>query len=139
MAKTNKTRETEANVDTFLESISDEKKRADCATVCRMMEKLTGSEPKMWGASMVGFGNYHYKYDSGHEGDWFLAGFSPRKANLTLYLMAGYDHFPELMKRLGKYKTGKSCIYINKLEDINLEVLEELIASSVKRSKETHG
>lgn len=139
MAKTNKTQETEASVTAFLESISDDKKRADCTTVCRIMEKLTGSEPKMWGASMVGFGSYHYKYDSGHEGDWFLAGFSPRKANLTLYLMAGYEHFPELMKRLGKYKTGKSCIYINKLEDINMEVLEELIASSVKRSKETHG
>jgi hypothetical protein len=97
------------------------------------MKKATNAEPKMWGTSIIGFGDYHYKYESGRENDWFLAGFSPRAQNLTLYMMGGLD--PELLKKLGKYKTGKGCLYINKMEDVDSKVLSELITSAVKRTK----
>ncbi len=91
----------------------------------------------MWGSSIVGFGNYHYKYESGREGDWFLTGFSPRKQNLTLYIMPGFAQYDELMKKLGKHKTGKSCLYIKSLEDINLPTLKQLIQQSVKHMTKT--
>ena len=130
-----KTKQNEQNVEDFLNGISDEKRRADCFAVLEMMKKITGEEPKMWGASIVGFGNYRYKYESGREGDWFMAGFSPRKTSLTLYIMSGFTHYDELLGKLGKHKTGKSCLYINKLEDINSEVLEELINDSVENVK----
>jgi hypothetical protein len=96
------------------------------------MKQVTRKKPKMWGPSIVGFGEYHYRYESGHEGDSFLAGFSPRKQNLTLYIMAGFTRYDGLMKKLGKYKTGKSCLYIKKLDDIDLSVLGELITLSVQ-------
>ena len=127
-----KTKLNDASVEKFLKSVSDEKMRKDCFTILELMKKITKAEPKMWGSSIVGFGTYHYKYESGREGDWFLTGFSPRKQNLTLYIMSGFSKYNELMQKLGKYKTGKSCLYINSLEDINLNVLKNLVAQSVK-------
>jgi hypothetical protein len=127
-----KTKQTDASVEAFLNGISDEKRRKDCWTVLDLMKKATKSEPKMWGSSIVGFGNYRYKYESGREGDWFIAGFSPRKQNLTLYLMAGVERFGGLLSKLGKHKTGKGCLYINTMEDIDVAVLKELIGKSVE-------
>lgn len=126
-----KTKVNEKSVNDFLDSVTDERKRQDSYQILKLMEKVTGSQPKMWGDSIVGFGSYHYRYESGREGDWFLTGFSPRKQNLTLYIMAGFDEYEELLSRLGKYKTGKSCLYINRLTDVDLAVLEELITTSV--------
>ena len=128
-----KTKVTKANVEKFLAGIKDERKREDCFQILKIMKKATKAEPKMWGPSIIGFGDYHYIYESGREGDWFLTGFSPRAQNLTLYMMGGFDS--ETLKKLGKYKTGKGCLYINKLEDINLKVLNDLITTSVKKSK----
>ena len=102
------------------------------------MKEVTGEEPKMWGDSIVGFGDYHYQYASGREGNWFLAGFSPRKQNLTLYIMAGFDNYDTLLSQLGKYKTGKSCLYINKIADVNLDVLKELVQQSVAHMRQAH-
>ncbi|SRR6266498_1133169 len=127
-----KTVPTKINVDKFLKGITDEKKRTDCYQILDMMRKATKAEPKMWGTSMVGFGKYHYVYESGREGDWFIAGFSPRKQNLTLYSMGGFNQFDELMGQLGKHTTGKGCLYINKLEDVDIKVLKKLISNSVK-------
>lgn len=129
-----KTKVTKVSVDTFLQRIRDEKKREDCYQILKIMKKATKAEPKMWGTNIIGFGDYHYVYESGREGDWFLAGFSPRAQNLTLYMMGGFDQ--ELLKKLGKYKTGKSCLYINKLDDVDTKVLSELIATSVKKNKQ---
>lgn len=134
----NKTKKNHRSVTDFLEGVENEKKRADSLAVLELMQEVTGESPKMWGASLVGFGDYHYKYESGREGDWFLTGFSPRKQNLTLYIMAGFDEYDELMSRLGKFKTGKSCLYIKKLEDVDLDVLCELVSKSVKHTLETH-
>ena len=128
-----KTRLTRASVGKFLEGIKDEKKRQDCYQLLKIMKKATRAEPKMWGTSIIGFGDYHYVYASGREGDWFITGFSPRVQNLTLYTMGGFDR--DVLKRLGKYKTGKGCLYINKLEDVDTKVLDELITKSVKKSK----
>ena len=126
-----KTKPNEQSVEAFLNSVEDEKKRQDCLTVLEIMRQITKAEPQMWGTSMVGFGSYHYKYESGREGDWFVAGFSPRKQNLTLYIMAGFSRYDELLSKLGKFKTGKSCLYINKIEDVDLPTLKELIKQSV--------
>lgn len=125
-----KTSLNDGDVKAFLESVKDEKKRADSFTIFNMMKEITGLEPKMWGNSIVGFGSYHYKYESGREGDWFLTGFSPRKQALTVYIMAGFGKYNKLMARLGKYKTGKSCLYIKKLSDVDQEVLKSLIQES---------
>jgi hypothetical protein len=133
-----KTKETEQSVEAFLNSIEDEKKRQDSFVILDLMKQVTGLEPKMWGSSMVGFGRYHYKYASGHEGDAYLTGFSPRKQNLTIYIMPGFEHYDELMQKLGKYKTGKSCLYVNKIENIDLEILKELVKQSVELMKETY-
>lgn len=119
----------------FLQSVENEKRKADSLVVMQMMEEITGEKPVMWGPSIVGFGSYHYKYASGHEGDWMITGFSPRKQALTLYIMPGFDRYENLMSQLGKYKTGKSCLYINKLEDVDKNILHELIAHSVKHMK----
>ena len=131
----NKTKATTKSVPEFLEQIEDPKKRSDCVTIALMMERLTGSQPKMWGDSIVGFGDYHYKYASGREGDWFLAGFSPRKQNLTIYIMGYLEFYSELLEGLGKFKHGKGCLYIKKLEDIDMKVLETLISTSIERLK----
>lgn len=126
-----KTKATDASVEEFLQGVSDETKRQDCYEILKIMKKATKAEPKLWGSSIVGFGDYHYVYDSGREGDWFITGFSPRAQNLTLYMMGGFD--PELLQQLGKYKTGKGCLYIKKLEDVDTKVLAELIAKSVRK------
>ncbi len=130
----NKTQKTAASVTDFLDNIPDQKKRQDCFTVLALMSEITGLEPKMWGASIVGFGDVHYKYASGREGDWFKVGFSPRKQNLTLYIMDGFPKYQELLGKLGKHKTGVSCLYINKLADIDLAVLREMISQSVGKT-----
>ena len=128
----NKTRETKTSVAAFLNAIDDKRKRADAKKIAAMMRKATGKRAKMWGTAIVGFGTYHYKYESGREGDWALVGFSPRKQNLVVYIMPGFEKFPTLMKKLGKYKTGKSCLYLNKLDNVDESVLEQLIDKSVK-------
>jgi hypothetical protein len=133
-----KTRQNERSVEEFLEGVTDEQRRRDCLSVLEIMKRVTRTEPSMWGSSIVGFGKYHYKYESGREGDWFLTGFSPRKKSLTLYFMAGFDQYEELMGKLGKHKTGKSCLYINKLEDVDSSILEELIRRSVDHVTKTH-
>ena len=136
MAKAeNKTKETRASVVKFLNGVKDEKMREDSFKILKMMKQITKSEPKMWGSSMVGFGNYHYKYASGREGDWFITGFSPRKQSLTLYTMTYLEKHKDILKRLGKFKTGKGCLYINNLEDIDMKVLKELITTTVKAHK----
>jgi hypothetical protein len=128
-----KTKVTKVSVDKFLQGIKDEKKREDCYQILKIMKKATKAEPKMWGTSIIGFGDHHYIYASGREGDWFITGFSPRVQNLTLYMMGGWDQ--ELLKKLGKYKTGKGCLYINKLDDVDAKVLDKLITTSVKKAK----
>ena len=135
----NKTQPTTKSVPEFLEQIEDPKRRSDCITIAAMMEKLTGSKPKMWGESIVGFGDYRYKYASGREGDWFLAGFSPRKQNLSIYIMGYLEFYTEILEGLGKYKRGKGCLYIKNLEDIDLKVLETLITTSIERLKNHSG
>lgn len=132
-----KTKVTDASVVEFLNAIKEDRRRQDCFTILELMRKATGSEPKMWGSSIIGFGNYHYVYDSGREGDWFLTGFSPRKQNLTLYVMGGFAQYDTLLKKLGKYKTGKSCLYINKLQDVHLPALRKLIDQSVQHARKT--
>jgi hypothetical protein len=130
-----KTKPTSASVTDFLAAIPDEARRADCLTLLGLMKRATGAEARMWGASIVGFGNYHYKYASGREGDWFVIGFAPRKQDLTVYLMGGFDRHAALMRRLGKHKTGRACLYIRRLADVDLAVLKELIRVSVAHAK----
>ena len=127
---TNKTVKTKVTVSAFLASIENEKRRKDCKAVMKIMRQVTGKRAAMWGASLIGYGSYHYKYDSGREGDMPVVGLSPRKQNLVLYIMPGFSGYAGLMKKLGKYKTGKSCLYINKLEDVDTNVLTELIDKS---------
>lgn len=128
-----KTKANAASVDKFLKEVKDEKKRHDCFRIVEMMKEATKSEPRMWGTSIVGFGSYHYVYKSGREGDWFLTGFSPRKQNLSLYIMPGFDEYEGLLKRLGKDTTGKACLDIKELEDVDNKVLKELISKSVQK------
>ena len=130
-----KTKVNDASVTKFLDSVTDEQKRNESFEILKLMKQVTKEEPKMWGASIVGFGSYHYKGASGREGDWFLTGFSPRKQNLTLYLNHGFDVHEDLLKKLGKYKTGMGCMYIKKLDDVDKKVLKELVTESVKRMK----
>ena len=126
-----KTKVNDASVEGFLSTIEDEKKRRDSFTLLEFMKRVTQMEPKMWGDSIIGFGTYHYKYASGHEGDWAPVGFSPRKQALTLYIMADWTNHIDLLARLGKYKSGKACLYVKKLEDIDLDVLEQLIKRAI--------
>ena len=130
-----KTKATTASVADFLDAVDDEERRKDCRTVAKIMQSATGAKPKMWGPSIVGFGDHHYKYASGRELDWFLAGFSPRKRDLTLYIMPGFDRYADLMASLGKHSTGKSCLYVKRLADIDTKVLEKLVTESVKHMK----
>ena len=130
-----KTKVNNASVEKFLNAVADEQARKDCYEILKIMKQVTKAEPKMWGASIVGFGSYHYKGASGREGDWMLTGFSPRKQNLTLYLMHGFNVHKDLLKKLGKYKTSMGCLYIKKLEDVDKKVLKALVAESVKRMK----
>lgn len=126
-----KTKPTDQSVESFLNSISDDQKREDCFALLELMKQVTQLEPRMWGSSIVGFGSYHYKYASGREGDAILTGFSPRKQNLTLYIMAGFEQYDELLKKLGKHSVGKSCLYVKRLADVDLPTLEELVRQSV--------
>lgn len=128
----NKTRENKASVPAFLNAIDDKQKRSDAKKVAAMMRKATGKPAKLWGSAIVGYDRYHYKYESGREGDFMLTGFSPRKQNLVVYIMPGFSEFSILMRKLGKYKTGKSCLYLKKLDDVDETVLEELICRSAK-------
>ena len=127
-----KTKETTESVSAFLDKIADKGRREDCLAVLDIMRAVTKEEPRRWGTSIVGFGRYHYKYASGREGEWMITGFSPRKGDLTLYIMGGFDKFSDLMKSLGKYKTGKSCLYIKRLADVDIKVLRKLVGESVK-------
>jgi len=131
-----KTKVNKASVEGFLNKVKDEAVRNDCFEIMKMMKQVTKAEPKMWGSSIVGFGSYHYKGKSGREGDWMLTGFSPRKQNLTLYLMGGFDEQKDLLKKLGKHTTSVGCLYIKKLDDVDKKVLKELVAASVKRMKQ---
>ncbi len=132
-----KTQKNDASVEAFLETVKEEGKRNDCIAILAMMKKITKAEPKMWGTSIIGFGSFHYKSErSRQEGDWFITGFSPRKANLTLYILPSIKQYPELIKKLGKCKTSLSCLYINKLADVDTKVLKELITTAYKNMKE---
>ena len=133
-----KTKPTKVSVESFLNSVENESKRDDSFALLKLMKEITGEEPKMWGPSIVGFGNYHYKYATGREGDWMLTGFSPRKQAMTLYIMAGFTEYDDLMSKLGKYKIGKSCLYVKKLEDVDETVLRKLIKSSIQAIKERY-
>ncbi len=134
----NKTKPTKQSVTAFLKSVAHDKRREDGKAVLELMRRITGWKPRMWGPSLIGFGHYHYKYDSGHEGDSFVTGFSPRKAALSVYIMPGFSRYGDLMSKLGKYKTGRSCLYINRLEDVDRKVLEKLIRLSVKDMKKMY-
>lgn len=127
-----KTKLNDASVEDFINKIADENIREDCKRVSEMMEKATGAKAKMWGASIIGFGTYNYKYASGREGEWMEIGFSPRKANLTLYIMSGFTKYAELLAKIGKHKTGKSCLYVKRLSDLDEKVLMELIENSIE-------
>lgn len=130
MAK-NKTTETENSVDAYLQAIPDEKKRKDCAFIVDLIQQETGLKPKMWGTGIVGFGSYHYKYDSGHEGDAPVVGLAARVNAITLYISTEFDDRQELLAKFGKYKMSKACIYIKKIEDIDIEILRKMINNSV--------
>jgi hypothetical protein len=130
-----KTKVNDESVEGFLNSVADKQKREDCFEILELMKQVTKETPKMWGSSIVGFGSYHYKGASGREGDWMLTGFSPRKENLTLYIMGGFDLYKDLLQNLGKYKTSVGCLYIKKLDDVDREVLKELVAESVRTMK----
>lgn len=133
-----KTQPSKASVKKFLDSV-DESRRRDCHIVAELMESLTGSPPIMWGSSIVGFGNYHYQYASGREGDWFITGFSPRKQYLTLYIISGFENCDSLMDQLGTFKTGKSCLYIKSLDQVDMAVLKKLITQSVTYIRQKYG
>ena len=131
-----KTKKTEQSVTAFLDGISDPQRREDCYAVVRIMKRATKAEPKLWGPSIVGFGDYHYKYESGRENDWFLTGFSPRKENLTLYIMGGLARYGQILKTLGKHKTRGSCLYIKRLSDVDQAVLTSLVSESVAHMRD---
>ena len=134
-----KTRPNDASVLDFLSSVESESKRDDCYEIMNMMQDVSGEEPRMWGSSIIGYGTYHYKYASGREGDWMRIGFSPRKQNITLYLMTGVEKNEEILSRIGKYKNGKSCFYIKRLDDIDRSVLKELMVASLKDLEQIYG
>lgn len=134
----NKTKQTSASVDKFISSIKEKTTREDCYKTIELMKTVTKEEPKMWGSSIIGFGTYHYKYASGREGDMCLTGFSPRKQNLTIYLMGGFEKQKAQLEKLGKHKTSKACLYIKSLNDIDVKVLKEMIVNSVNYMKKTY-
>jgi len=134
-----KTKPSERSLESFLRGVEDAERREDCHTILKLMKKITRQEPKVWGDSIVGFGTYHYKYESGREGDWFVTGFSPRKQNLTIYIMPGLDAHKDALKKLGKHKAGRGCLYIKRLADIDQSVLSEMIKTSVAKMKSSAG
>lgn len=134
----NKTIETTASVKDFLKTVPVEQQRQDSKTLMKIMEKIVGDKAKMWGDSLVGFGKYHYQYASGREGDFFLTGFSPRKSNLSIYILAGFENFEKELARLGKHKTARACLYVKKLDDVDLDILEQIIRDSVATIRERY-
>ena len=134
----NKTVATDQSVEQFIDSVDNEVKKNDSLTLLDMMADITGQPPVMWGSSLIGFGTYHYRYASGREGDFFLTGFSPRKQALTIYIMPGFSEYDEILEELGKYKTGKSCLYVKKLEDVDHDLLRELITKSVAYMRDNY-
>lgn len=133
-----KTKKNDESVQAYLDAIENEERQQDCQRIHKMMQKITGHPGSMWGESIVGYGSYHYKYESGREGDWFLSGFSNRKQSISLYIMSGFSGYEELLDQLGKHKTGKSCLYVNKLADIDEAVLKEMISASVAYMREKY-
>jgi hypothetical protein len=134
-----KTKENDADVGAFIQLIKEEEKRTDCEALIKLFKQVTKETPRMWGASIIGFGNYVYESPAtGRRGDWYITGFSPRKQNLTLYIMTGFDPYPALLKKLGKHKTGGCCLYINKLADVDGKVLKDLLADSYRVMKKKH-
>jgi hypothetical protein len=131
-----KTKKTEASVDDFLNGVKDEATKKDCLEIVKLMKQATKADPKMWGSSIVGFGTQHLKYASGRELDWMVIGFSPRKQNLTLYIPGSLESYADLLKKLGKHTTGKGCLYVKSLKDVDAKVLKELIQRSVKATKQ---
>ena len=134
-----KTQRNHGDVMEYLDSVENQRRREDSLVLLDVMGEITGEPAEMWGGSIVGFGSYHYVYESRREGDWFLTGFAPRKQSLTLYIMPGFEHYDDLLARLGKHKIGRSCLYINKLADVDMDVLRELVAESVAHMRRTHG
>ena len=135
----NKTKANDANVQDYFAAIPDETRRADCEALARLMSKVTGEKPKMWGTSIVGCGSYHYQYESGREGDSCLVGFSSRKGDISLYLASGYPHQDELLAKLGRHKMGKGCLYIRRLSDVDPKVLEQIVKAAADIRKERNG
>lgn len=133
-----KTKPTKQSVKQFLDLIENEKRQQDAYTLLTLFKEITRKKPVLWGDTIVGFGSYHYKYASGREGDWPITGFSPRKQNLSIYVMLGFPRYQGLMDKLGKYKTGKSCLYVNKLEDIDMKVLKKLLIKSIADMKKAY-
>lgn len=133
-----KTKKNSTSVENYLALIDNEHRQRDCRKIHRIMQQITGHSGNMWGDSIVGYGSYHYKYKSGHEGDWFLAGFSNRKQSITLYIMSGFSKYDDLLEKLGKHKTGKSCLYINNLDDIDENILRSMIKSSIEVIKKKY-
>lgn len=127
-----KTQRHDGDVEAFMSSIADEARQADARAVCAMMQRATGQEPTMWGASIVGFGTYAYRYASGRTGEWMAVGFSPRKANTTVYINEGFGRYADLLARLGPHSTGASCLYLKRLSDVDVDVLEDLVAQSYR-------
>ena len=134
-----KTTPNDASVDAYLDSVENAVRRDDSRRVLAMMEKVAGEPPKMWGLSLVGFGSYHFTYASGREGDWPIVAFAPRKQNLALHIMPGFERYGDLLAKLGKHRTGRSCLYVNKLADIDFAVLEELVRESVSDMRRRYG
>ncbi|PHS42023.1 MAG: hypothetical protein COA91_01260 [Robiginitomaculum sp.] len=134
----NKTQKTAQSAVAFLQGVKPEQKQADCLKILEMMKDISGYEPKMWGPSIIGFGEYHYKYESGREGDMCRIGFAPRAQNLTIYIMPGYQDFDDELSRLGKHKMGKSCLYIKRLTDVDEDVLGEMITKGLRLMEEKY-
>ena len=133
-----KTKQTDESVTKFLNTVADETKRKDSFEIIELMKQVTGLPAKMWGPAIIGFGSYHYKYESGHEGDMCMIGFSPRKQNITLYVNIGAEEQNALLQKLGKHKTGKGCLYVNKLSDVNVDVLKKIIKTGYDHMKKNH-
>ena len=133
-----KTKKNENDIVDFLNRVENEVRKNDCFRLLDLMKQWTNETPNMWGESMIGFGSYHYKYESGREGDWFLTGFSPRKQNLTIYISAGFSEYDEIMKELGKYKTGSSCLYVKRLSDIDTDILKIIVLKSIDDIKKRY-
>jgi len=133
-----KTKPNDGDFEAFLNSIENDQRREDCFALLQIFRSVTKCEPQMWGDSIVGFGTYHYKYTSGREGDWFITGFSPRKQNLTLYLLCGSDKQEDLLAELGPHRMGKSCLYLKRLSDAKIPVLKKLLREAMKAAKANH-